>query len=105
MLPFPVRGFIYIGNFHLMHLFGLFALISLTLSLFIGTQNMAYLAAIMFLLTLWFGYEFIKWNLYMGPKSKFWTWCKLKYLTNLSFIQGGLKDFKKFKILCIEPSF
>jgi hypothetical protein len=29
----------------------------------------------------------------------------MKYLTNLSFIKGGLKDFKKYKILCIEPSF
>ena len=41
----------------------------------------------------------------MEPRDKFLTWCKMKYLTNLSFIQGGLKDFKKYKILCIEPSF
>jgi hypothetical protein len=41
----------------------------------------------------------------MEPKSKFLVWCKMKYLTNLSFLQGGLKDFKQYKILCIEPSF
>jgi hypothetical protein len=66
---------------------------------------MVNISGILTLLTLWFGYEFVKWNLDMEPKSKFWTWSRLKYLTNLSFIQGGLKDFKKFKILCIEPSF
>jgi cellulose synthase/poly-beta-1,6-N-acetylglucosamine synthase-like glycosyltransferase len=105
ILPFPFRGFVYIGNFHLMHLFGLLTLISFVASLFIRTQNMVNVTTLLFLLALWFGYEFVKWNFYMEPKSKFWTWCKLKYLTNLSFIQGGLKDFKKYKILCIEPSF
>jgi hypothetical protein len=49
--------------------------------------------------------KYVWWNFDMEPKSEFWTWCKLKYLTNLSFIQGGLKELKKFKILCIEPSF
>jgi hypothetical protein len=66
---------------------------------------MLYASAILTLLALYFGYEFIKWNLDMEPKKELWTWNKLKYLTNLSFIQGGLKDFKKFKVLCIEPSF
>jgi hypothetical protein len=66
---------------------------------------MIYFSAILTLLTLYFAYEFTKWNLYMEPKDQLWTWGKLKYLTNLSFIQGGLKDFKKYKILCIEPSF
>ena len=58
-----------------------------------------------FLLTLYFAYQYVKWNFSMEPRNKFWTWGKMKYLTNLSFIQGGLKDFKKYKILCIEPSF
>jgi len=53
----------------------------------------------------YFAYQYVKWNFAMEPKAAFWAWCKMKYLTNLSFIQGGLKDFKKYKILCIEPSF
>jgi hypothetical protein len=57
------------------------------------------------LLTLHFGYQFVKWNFGMEPKDKFWTWCRMKYLTNLSFVRGGLKDFKKYGVICIEPSF
>lgn len=105
MLPFPFKGFVYIGNFHLMHFFGLLSVINWIATAFIQTQNMIYFSAILTLLTLYFAYEFTKWNLYMEPKDQLWTWGKLKYLTNLSFIQGGLKDFKKYKILCIEPSF
>jgi glycosyltransferase involved in cell wall biosynthesis len=105
MLPFPMKGFVYVGNFHLMHLFGILSVFSWIATAFMQTTNMVNISGILTLLTLWFGYEFVKWNLDMEPKSKFWTWSRLKYLTNLSFIQGGLKDFKKFKILCIEPSF
>jgi hypothetical protein len=105
MLPFPFKGFVYIGNFHLMHLFGILTVASWIAAAFMQTQNMIYFSAVLTLLTLYFAYEFIKWNLDMEPKNQLWTWCKLKYLTNLSFIQGGLKDFKKHKILCIEPSF
>ena len=105
MLPFPMKGFVYIGNFHLMHIFGLLTLIAIVANFFMLSAAMTYISAILFLLTLYFGYEFIKWNFDMEPKSEFWTWCKLKYLTNVSFLQGGLKDFKKYKILCIEPSF
>jgi cellulose synthase/poly-beta-1,6-N-acetylglucosamine synthase-like glycosyltransferase len=104
-LPFPVRGFIYIGDFHLMHLFGL----SFVLSLFFNFiwPNVFWkvfgLASLFF--TLYFLYQYVKWNFGMEPTNKFWVWFKMKYLTNLSFIQGGLKDFKKYKVLCVEPSF
>ena len=106
ILPFPMRGFVYIGNFHLMHIFAILCIIGvilLSFSLF-GIGWMIFTLAA-FLLTLYFAYQYVKWNLSMEPKDKFWFWCKMKYLTNLSFIQGGLKDFKKYKILCIEPSF
>jgi glycosyltransferase involved in cell wall biosynthesis len=105
ILPFPIRGFIYIGNFHLMHLFALLFITGFVLSLIFGGLAPALFALFSFLLTLYFAYQYVKWNFDMEPKSKFWAWCKMKYLTNLSFIQGGLKDFKKYKILCIEPSF
>ena len=63
------------------------------------------LSLVSLFLAFYFLFQYVKWNFGMEPKAKFLVWCKMKYLTNLSFIQGGLKDFKKYKILCIEPSF
>jgi cellulose synthase/poly-beta-1,6-N-acetylglucosamine synthase-like glycosyltransferase len=105
VLPFPLRGFVYIGNFHLLHLFGLLSIVGAVLSFILPGGGIKFLTLASILLTLYFSYQFVKWNFGMEPKSQFLTWCKMKYLTNLSFIQGGLKDFKKYKILCIEPSF
>ncbi|MCM8789477.1 MAG: glycosyltransferase [Candidatus Omnitrophica bacterium] len=105
LVPFPLRGFIYVGDFHLMHKFAFLSIIGIILSLvFAGIVFILFTLASI-LLTLYFAYQYVKWNFDMEPKSKFWVWCKMKYLTNLSFIQGGLKDFRKFKVLCIEPSF
>jgi glycosyltransferase involved in cell wall biosynthesis len=104
-IPFPVRGFVYIGNFHMMHILALLFIIGLALSLVLGEAWLVTVTSTLFLLTFYFAYQYVKWNFYMDPKSKFWVWCKMKYLTNLSFIQGGLKDFWKYKVLCIEPSF
>lgn len=105
VLPLPIKGFIYLGNFHLMHLFALSFIIGLFFSFLVGGLFFEILALVSFLATLYFAYQYVRWNFGMEPKHKFWAWCKMKYLTNLSFIQGGLKDFKKYKILCIEPSF
>lgn len=105
ILPFPLRGFVYLGNFHLMHIFFFFILAFGILSLFFGTLWLKILTLAALLLTLYFLYQYVKWNFGMEPRKSFFDWCRMKYLTNLSFIQGGLKDFKKYKILCIEPSF
>jgi glycosyltransferase involved in cell wall biosynthesis len=104
-LPFLMRGFVYIGNFHLMHLFALLALIGTIVSLVSMDPVATSLTFLSFALTLYFGFQYVKWNFDMEPKDKFWAWCKMKYLTNFSFIKGGLKGFWKYKILCIEPSF
>jgi len=104
-LPFPIRGFVYLGNFHLMHIFVLLFIAGLFLSFNFGVFEIKLFTLVSFLFMLYFAYQYVKWNFAMEPKNKFWVWCKMKYLTNLSFIQGGLKDFKKYKILCIEPSF
>ena len=105
ILPFPTRGFVYLGNFHLMHIFAVLFVILALLSIIFSSLLMLLLAGLALISTAYFGYQYVRWNFDMEPKSAFWTWCKMKYLTNLSFIQGGLKDFKKYKILCIEPSF
>jgi len=104
-IPFPVKGFIYLGNFHLMHISAIAFIVSLAL-VFVWPQIIMQIFATLFLLLTWKFYrQYVRWNRDMEPKDKFWVWCKMKYLTNLSFIQGGLKDFWKYKILCIEPSF
>ncbi|MDD5045305.1 MAG: glycosyltransferase [Candidatus Omnitrophica bacterium] len=104
-LPFPVKGFVYLGNFHMMHLFGLCFLLGLIFSLITHSTAALIFMLISLALLLYFAYQYVKWNFSMDPKDKFWFWCKIKYLTNLSFIIGGLKDAKKYKVLCIEPSF
>ncbi|MCM8770675.1 MAG: glycosyltransferase [Candidatus Omnitrophica bacterium] len=104
-IPFPIKGFIYLGNFHLLHIFGFLFLVGLVLSFIYQNFFIWDLTAMLFVITYYFGYQFVKWNFGMEPTNKFWFWCKIKYLTNLSFIIGGLKDFKKYKVLCIEPSF
>ncbi|TRZ95699.1 glycosyltransferase [bacterium] len=106
VLPFPFRGFVYLGNFHLMHLLALFTLIGLVFGFFgFGARGLGIFTLASFIGMLYFTYQYVRWNFDMEPKTRLFTWCKMKYLTNLSFIQGGLKDFKKYKILCIEPSF
>ena len=97
-LPLPLRGFIYLGNFHMLHLTGFLLLLGLVFSW--GIFNWLF-----FLFFLFFAFQYVKWNFSMEPRRQFLTWCKLKYLTNLSFILGGLKGFKPQRILCIEPSF
>ena len=104
-LPFPLRGFIYIGNFHLLHLFGILFTVGLLFSFIFSGIWIKIITLLCFLATVYFGYQYVKWNFAMEPKDKFWFWCKIKYLTNLNFVKGGLKDFNKYKILCIEPSF
>ncbi|MFH0827830.1 MAG: glycosyltransferase [Candidatus Omnitrophota bacterium] len=104
-IPFPFKGFVYIGNFHLMHIFAALTLISAVASFFVRAADSWAITALFFVLTLKFAYQYVRWNFDMEPKSEFWTWAKLKYQTNMSFIEGGLKDFKKYKTLCIEPSF
>ncbi len=105
ILPFPLRGFVYVGNFHLMHIFGLFFILGLIFSFIFGGFFLLALTVAFLLLLIHFTYKYNRWNLDMEPKDKLFTCCKMKYLTNLSFIQGGLKECGKYKILCIEPSF
>lgn len=104
-IPFPLRGLIYVGDFHLMHL-GIFAFIfSAILNLIFNNVFWAGFAIFSLVFSLYFAFQYVKWNFGMEPTNKFFTWCRMKYLTNLSFIEGGLKEFKKYRILCVEPSF
>ncbi|MCX7662024.1 MAG: hypothetical protein N2Z79_05030, partial [Candidatus Omnitrophica bacterium] len=104
-VPFPLKGFIYIGDFHLMHIFAFLTVLSFIFAWFTLSLFWRILLGISIFGLIWFSFQFVKWNIGMEPKNKFLVWCKYKYLTNLNFIKGGLKGFKKTKVICIEPSF
>ncbi|MDD5618606.1 MAG: glycosyltransferase family 2 protein, partial [Candidatus Omnitrophica bacterium] len=104
--PFPIKGFIYLGNFHLFQIFGLASL--LLIIPFIKNPSSVALGIslpVSILLFIYFTYQFIKWCIPMEPRGNFFDWCRMKYLTNLYFIKGGLKGSLKNKTFCIEPSF
>lgn len=92
-----IKGFIYIGNFQLMHIFAILTILGLVFN--------AKLFLLSLILTLLFTYRYFRYCFLMQPKKRLLTWLKMKYLTNLSFTQGGLKGLKKYRVFCIEPSF
>lgn len=105
-IPSPVRGFIYLGNFHMMHIFGILAWIFLISAILNSSSVALWIATLIgFFFTIYFKYQYIKWCFSMEPRPYFLTWCWMKYLTNLSFAIGGLKGSVKYKTFCIEPSF
>ena len=105
-IPSPIKGFIYLGNFHLFQIFGLASIILWVLAMRNPTSvpltTALLICAIFFI---YFSYQFIKWCIPMAPRKNFRHWCRMKYLTNLYFIKGGLKGSLKYKTFCIEPSF
>jgi cellulose synthase/poly-beta-1,6-N-acetylglucosamine synthase-like glycosyltransferase len=104
--PFPIKGFIFVGNFHLMNLFALAALGLFIGGFFVpGFGLLETLAIIALLLAFKFFYPFHLHCYYMNPRKHYWSWLTMKYLTNWDFIKGGIKGFFKTGVLCIEPSF
>lgn len=104
--PFPIKGLIYLGNFHWMHICALGFIISGLASLFkSGTAAPEIVTLIFALLTLRFGYKFFGGCFKMKPRDKWPLWCKIKYLTNCSFMKGALINLWKYKVFYIEPSF
>jgi len=109
-ISFPIKGIIYIGDFHLLHLFGLS---------FIGywiwlaskgacplmtghiTSTFAILGGgFLFFLLKYFG-PLLKFK----PLSKFFHYCWIKYSTNWALMKGGFKGWKEFGVIYIEQSF
>ena len=105
-LPSPVKGFLYIGYFHLMHLSGLICLGGLVFALLgVGVTAALWTSLAAALLTLYYMRRYFAVCFLMKPHKHFFTWCKMKYMTNLMFMIGGLKRSAKFKTFCVEPSF
>jgi len=104
--PSPIKGFIYLGNFHLMHLFGFLFLIFFTLQWFFLSSLWIRLFSWVFLIPfLFFSFRYFRPTFNIEPYSKWSSFAKMKYLTNLFFLMGGLKNSLKYRTFCIEPSF
>jgi cellulose synthase/poly-beta-1,6-N-acetylglucosamine synthase-like glycosyltransferase len=105
-VPFPVKGFIYIGSFQVMHIAWVMFLLGITATAVNPTSiGLALFTLLMLLLSLWSSYMFFYWCWFMKPKKYFFIWARMRYLTNLSFIAGAVRGFKRYKVFCIEPSF
>lgn len=111
-IPVPVPGFmkgvIYIGDFHLMQLLPVLAIIKVVVDLFKGGVPHILSAAPGTLILLGLGILFaIKyfWPMTkLNPKTKFFKWAKIRYMTNFSFIKGGFDGIKKFGTITVECS-
>ncbi len=105
-LPSFVKGFIYIGNFHLMHLWAvLFILTFITQWFWPLSVGLRLSSWIFFIFTLVSAFKFFRTAFNIEPYNRWFEFAKMKYLTNLYFVIGGLKGFRKYGTFCIEPSF
>jgi len=105
-IPSLIRGFVYIGNFHLMHFWGFLFVLTFILqwfrpfAIYLRVFSWIFLGCSMIC-----AFKFFRTALNIEPYNRWFDFAKMKYLTNLYFIRGGLKGFWKYKTFCIEPSF
>ncbi len=104
-IPSKVKGLVYLGPFHLMHVFAFLTFLLLAAGLGNRLPAVWALWCICAGLTGYFAYRFFSPLRKIQPASAFWTWCKIKYGNNWSFMKGALLNFKRTKVLYIEPSF
>lgn len=102
-IPFFIKGVLYIGNFHLMHIFAALSLSQLIASIFkpslfnCGLLVFGLLFAAFTLLYFWPIFR-------IKPTSKFLAWAKIRYLSNWALMRGGFKGMKTWGVFYIESS-
>lgn len=101
-IPFFVKGVIYIGNFHFMHLFGTLFLIQLVSGLV--TQTCTPFAGLWAALFLFFTAAYFLPVLSLKPQSKFFTYARIRYVSNWALMKGGFKGMRTWGVLYIESS-
>ncbi len=102
-IPFFIKGMLYIGNFHLMHLFGGLFIVQLIAgffnpALFNGLLSLWGLLFALFTLL----YFWPVWRI--KPRSKFLVWAKIRYISNWVLIFGGFKGMRTWKVFYLESS-
>ncbi|MFA5410947.1 MAG: glycosyltransferase [Candidatus Omnitrophota bacterium] len=102
-IPFFVKGVLYIGDFHLMHIFGALFLLQLIAGVFNPAliNGMFLLWGIIFA---WFTFFYFKPVFKIKPAGKFLTWAKIRYLSNWALMRGGFKGMRTWKVFYIESS-
>ncbi len=102
-IPFFRKGMLYIGNFHLMHIFGALFLIRLIASFLIPSLFNGVLLVWSVLFVLFSGLYF--WPvLSLKPRSKLLTWAKIRYISNWALVRGGFKGMKQWGVFYLESS-
>lgn len=89
-------GLVNLGDFHWMHIFGAFTLLSVFIS--------GYMALPFTLMTLIFGGKYFAPIAKISGPSQWVSFAGIRYLSNLSFIRGAIAGQKKFGPVVIEPS-
>jgi len=102
-LPNFAKGVLYIGNFHLMHIFALLLLIQLIAGIFFSSL----FNGVLFAFGLLFAFFAILyfWPIFrIKPRIKFLSWAKIRYLSNWALMRGGFKGMRRWKVFYLESS-
>lgn len=102
VIPSPVRGILYWGDYHFMHLFGLAFLINLIQT--VVTHHVTIWLPIWLAFSVFFKYRYFKPMLKLTPRSKFLKWCWIRYVSNWALMKGGFKGGKTFGVIYLESS-
>ncbi|MDP3730503.1 MAG: glycosyltransferase family 2 protein, partial [Candidatus Omnitrophota bacterium] len=102
VIPSPVIGIIYIGDYHFMHLFGMAFVVNLSQTIF--TRVLTAWLPIWAALFVFFLYKYFKPMFKLTPRSKFFTWAKIRYVSNWSLMKGGFKGGRTFGVIYLESS-
>jgi len=102
VIPSPVKGIIYIGDYHFMHLFGLAFIINLMQTLV--THSATMWLPIWLVLFLFFLRKYFKPMLKIQPMGKFFTWARIRYVSNWALMKGGFRGGKTFGVIYLESS-
>jgi hypothetical protein len=97
-----MRGIIYIGDYHFMHLFGAAFVINLLQTLL--TQNITAWLWVWLALTIFFKYRYFRPMLKLTPRGKFLKWCWIRYVSNWALMKGGFKGGRTFGVIYLESS-
>jgi hypothetical protein len=102
VLPSPVKGMLYVGDFHFMHFFGAAFLIKVIQTIFTCTATAwLYVWGALFLYFFW---RYFKSALKMKPVGKFLTWARIRYISNWALMLGGFKGGRTFGVIYLESS-
>jgi hypothetical protein len=102
VIPFPIPGIIYIGDFHFMHVFGLAFIVNLIQTIVTGVATMW--LGIWAALFLAFLVKYFAPVLKLNPISKFFFYAKIRYVSNWALHMGGFKGAKTFGVVYLESS-